>query len=381
MALKYLLLIKVFFLSFSSSLFGGLSEEIQRAVHITVTELGQLMSLSQVGSLLSFLTLPLISRYLGAHSMLVVGIFGSAIALVGMGLSHSFLLFGIFFLCNALTSYLYITSNTLLLVASEPEQMRRNIPLMHLIYSVGAIVSGFYITFLKEHTWYHGYLQIGALYLVLGALLALQRPPAALAEYHKQPKQLRDSFSLLRGKQFLRYLFFLVIANSIEYTNVVYPLIALTQLHGAGAKEIGLAISILHVGATLSRVLVIPLLKRGTEAKPVLISLALISIAAQLLFFFAPHLLPAYLAIFLMGIGQGGVNPVSQVLEIAQWPDELLQLANVRAMGSTIGRMVIPLLLSALVAPFGLTVIFPFLALLLGVGTLVLMTFRTTPSC
>lgn len=309
MRFRYLLFVMVVVLAFSSSLFGGLSEEIRAANDITIEAMGRLMSASQVGSLISFLLLLVVSRFLSPHAMLVVGILSSSLALMGMGLSHSLASFAFFFLASSLCGYLYSASNTVLMVASDPAHVRRNIPLMHLLYSMGAIASGWYITALKEGVWYHGYLQIALIYLVMGIAFAFMKPPADTERYAKRPSRLLDSFSLLKERQFLSYLLFLVIANAVEYTNVVYPLLALSQNFQASAAQIGLAISIIHTGATASRLVVIPLLKRGGRTKTTLLALACTSVVALILFALSPSLPLAYLSMVLLGFGMGGCQP------------------------------------------------------------------------
>ncbi|MCK9546945.1 MAG: MFS transporter [Sphaerochaeta sp.] len=380
MRFKYLLFVMVIVLALSSSLFGGLFEEIRAANSMTIEEMGQLMSIGQVGSLVSFLLLPVIGRVLSPHAMVVVGILGSSAALLGMASSTSRIVFSFFFLLSSLCGYLYGTSNPVLMVAADPAHMRRNIPLMHLIFSISAIASGWYITYLKEGVWYHGYLQMALLYLIMAVLIALQKTPADIQRYAKRVTRLRDSFSLLTDGRFLSYLLFLIIANSVEYTNVVYPLLSLSERFAAGPAEIGLAISIIHGGASVSRLVVIPLLRRGGRAKPILLALSLASVAALILFSRSPSLPFAYLSMALLGLGMGGANPVSQVLEISVWPGELLQLSNIRSMGSTVGRIIIPLALSAIIASVGLNAVFLFLASLMAVGTVSLLLFKAQPA-
>ncbi|HOE85183.1 MAG TPA: MFS transporter, partial [Sphaerochaeta sp.] len=159
-----------------------------------------------------------------------------------------------------------------------------------------------------------------------------------------------------------------------------YPLLSLAERFDAGPAEIGLAISIIHGGATVSRVAVIPLLKRGGRAKPTLVALGLTSVVALILFSRSPSLRFAYLSMVLLGLGMGGVNPVSQVLEISVWPQEILQLSNIRSMGSTVGRIIIPLVLSAIIASRGLSSVFLFLAALMAVGVGALLLTNLQPS-
>ena len=71
----------------------------------------------------------------------------------------------------------------------------------------------------------------------------------------------------------------------------------------------GLAISIIHTGATASRLVVIPLLKRGGRTKTTLLALACTSVVALILFALSPSLPLAYLSMVLLGFGMGGCQP------------------------------------------------------------------------
>ncbi|MGE4583752.1 MAG: sugar MFS transporter [Sphaerochaeta sp.] len=377
---RYLLFAMVMVLSFSSSLFGGLSEEIQIACSMNVSQMGMLMSLGQIGSLISFLLLPSIAKRLGSYTLLIVGILASAFALLGMSLSRSFLLFAVFFLVSALGGYLYGTSNVLVLIASDPLHKRTSIPLMHLTFSVGSILSGLYITYLKQHIWYEGYLTMAVWYVGMAVLFMATRPAQAALWEKPQYRTLRSGFSLLGNPQFLRYLIFLVLANAVEYCTTVYPLLLLSQRLGAGAKQIGLAISILYGGSTAARLLAIPLLKTGFVAHRILIALSGVCIVGLTGFVLAPSFLPAYISLFFIGLGIGAMNPVSQILEISVWSNDLLQLANLRSMGSTLGRMILPMLLGISITLFGLASVFVVLALALGAGAFTLYTARLKPT-
>lgn len=305
MGTRILLFVMVVALAFTGSLFGGLGEEIQIACSISLAQMGLLMSLSQVGSFVSFLTLPLLARKLNAYSLLIIGILASSATLLGMGLSRSALIFGLFFLLNALGGYLYGTSNIMVLINVDRVHMKTNIPLMHLTFSIASIFSGYYIAFLKQHTWYHGYLQMSLVYLVMGALFILVKPDGIEGWEQRKNQKLSDSFSLLKHRAFVKYLLFLILANAVEYCNVVYPLLAVTQLHGAGAKEVGLAIITLHSGSTLSRLAAIPLLKKGFSPHRILLALCLVGMLGLSGFFLAPNLGWAYLSLALMGLGMG----------------------------------------------------------------------------
>ena len=144
----------------------------------------------------SFLTLPLLARKLSSYSLLVIGILSSSVTLLGMGLCRSASVFGLFFLLNALGGYLYGTSNIMVLINVDRPRMKTNIPLMHLTFSIASIFSGYYITFLKQHTWYHGYVQMALIYLVMGWLVVIAIEPM-VQQKTWQTKTLRDNWTVV----------------------------------------------------------------------------------------------------------------------------------------------------------------------------------------
>ena len=373
MVSRNLLFVQVIALAFSTSLFGGLGEEIRIACSINLEQMSLLMRFSQIGSLVSFLMLPFLSKRIGSYSLLITGIFVSSLSLLGMGLSRSLLFFGAFFLLSTLAGYLYGTSNVMVLINLEPQRTKTNIPLMHLTYSIGGMFSGLYIAYLKRSQWYYGYVQMAALYALLALLFLVFRPQQARTWANPKYQSPGSGFSLLKDAQFARFLFFLITANAVEYCAIIYPLAYITEVLGGGARAIGSAIVILHGSIACSRLLVIPLLKQGFAAKRLLLILCLVSATGLLLLSFSSSLGFALLCLSLLGLGIGAVNPVSQVLEITQWPQDLLQLANLRSMGSTLGRMFMPLVVGLILTTFSLSVVFLFLACCMILALLVLL--------
>lgn len=373
MVSRNLLFVQVIALAFSTSLFGGLGEEIRTACSINLEQMSLLMGFSQIGSLISFLMLPSLSKRVGSYSMLISGIFFSSCSLLGMGLSRALIPFGVFFLLSTLAGYLYGTSNVMVLINLDPKRSKTNIPIMHLTYSIGGMFSGLYIAYLKRTQWYYGYVQMAALYALLAFLFLIFRPQQARAWIKPKYQSLGSGFSLLKDAQFSRFLFFLITANAVEYCAIIYPLAFITEVLGGGARAIGSAIVILHGSIACSRLIVIPLLKQGVAPKRLLFGLSLVCTIGLLLLAFASSLGVALLCLSLLGFGIGAVNPVSQVLEITQWPQDLMQLANLRSMGSTAGRMFMPLLVGLILTTFSLASVFVFLACCMVIALLVLL--------
>lgn len=373
MVSRNLLFVQVIALAFSTSLFGGLGEEIRVACSINLEQMSLLMGFSQIGSMISFLSLPFLSKRIGSYSLLVTGILFSSFSLLGMGLSRSLIFFGAFFLLSTLSGYLYGTSNIMVLINLQPQRTKTNIPLMHLTYSIGGMFSGLYIAYLKRGQWYYGYVQMALLYAIMAFLFLLFRPQQARSWEKPKYQSLGSGFSLLKDSSFPRFLLFLITTNAVEYCALIYPLAYISEVLGGGAKEIGSAIGIIHGSIACSRLFVIPLLKQGVAPKRLLFILSLVSATGLFLLAGSSSLLLALLSLALLGLGIGAVNPVSQVLEITQWPQDLLQLANLRSMGSTLGRMFMPLVVGLILTTFSLSAVFLFLACCMVLALLVLL--------
>ncbi len=370
-----------------SNLFGGLSSEIQSACSLSLGQLSALMSLSQVGTLLSFLLLPLLVRRLGPYLLMIVGILGSVVGLWGMGFSRSALSFTLFFLVQAWLGYFYGTNSFSVLVLADPERKKTNIPLMHLIWSLASIGSGFYISLIKGERWYLGFYQMAAVYLVMCILFIAYIPKAKgmpqLFSTKGSGGSFLQSFSLLKQNGFRYFFLYLILFNAVEYCCTVYPLLYLQQYRGATAAQVGFSLSLLFAGSTASRFLVIPLTSGAKNPMPLLLGLTILAIFSAALLVLAPSLAIAFIAMVLLGFSFGALNPAAQLLEVHTWPDDMLQIANMHSVSMVFGRLTLPALIGLVSMRYtlrgGLVVLVASMAVALVL--LVLFTRSTQRSC
>ncbi len=349
MQIRTLLFIMIGVTAFGSNLFGGLSAEIQKACSLSLGQMSALMSLSQVGTLLSFMLLPLLVRRLGPYLLMIVGIVGSAIGLLGMGLSRNALSFTLFFLVQAWLGYFYGTNSFSVLVLSDPERKKTNIPVMHLLWSLASIGSGFYISLIKGERWYLGFYQFAAIYLVMSALFIAHIPKARMMPQLFSSKggggSFLQSFSLLKQKSFRTFFLYLILFNAVEYCCTVYPLLYLQQNRGATGAQVGLSLSLMFAGSTASRFLVIPLANRAKNPVPLLFSLTILGIFSTTLLVAAPTLALGFVAMTLLGFSFGALNPATQLLEVHTWPNDMTQIANMHSVSMVFGRLTLPALI------------------------------------
>ncbi|MDT4762356.1 MFS transporter [Sphaerochaeta sp. PS] len=358
MQIKTLLFAMIAVTAIGSNLFGGLSAEIQSACSLSISQLSALMSLSQVGTLLSFLLLPILVRRMGPYLLMVVGILGSAVGLLGMGMSRSALAFTLFFLVQAWLGYFYGTNSFSVMVLSDPQHKRTNIPLMHLVWSVASVFAGFYISLIKANRWYLGFYQMSALYLGMSILFALYIPKARAVPHlfgsEGMESSFVQSFSLLRQKRFLSFFFYLIFFSAVEYCCTVYPLLFLQQNRGATPVQVGLSLSLFFAGSTVSRFLVIPLANRANTSLPLLKVLTTLGIASTALLVMGNTLAIGLVAMVLLGFSFGALNPACQLLEVHTWPKDMVQIANMHSVSAVIGRLTLPALIALISIRSGL---------------------------
>ncbi|MGB4406030.1 MAG: MFS transporter [Sphaerochaeta sp.] len=387
MHIRTLLFAMIMVTAVGSNLFGGLSAEIQNACSLSLGQLSALMSLSQVGTLLSFVLLPVLVKRLGPYILMIVGILGSAVGLLGMGLSRSALTFTLFFLVQAWLGYFYGTNSFSVMVLSDPERKKTNIPLMHLIWSLASIASGFYISLIKGDRWYLGFYQVAAVYLVMSIIFIAYIPKAKeksnLFSNKASSGSFLQSFSLLRQHSFRFFFLYLILFNAVEYCCTVYPLLFLQQSRGASAEQIGFSLSLLFTGSTASRFLVIPLTTRAKNPMPLLVTLTILGIFSTALLVLAPTLSIALVAMVLLGFSFGALNPAAQLLEVHIWPHDMLQIANMHSVSMVLGRLTLPALIGLVSMRYTLQGGLVVLVVTMAVALISLVLFaRSTPrSC
>ena len=338
--------------AFAGNLFGTMSAEIQQTCSIDLNQLSTIMSLSQIGTFVSFLMLPSLVKRLGSYRLMILGILGAGIGFLGMGLSRSMITFGISFMANSLLGYYYWSCSYSVMVFCDPLRRTVNIPLTHLVYSLASVASGLYIARIKGPHWYNGYYQMTIVFLVMTLLFVLALPKAReIPALMKQPKRkvpFLNSFSLLTKHDFLSFFLFLVFFSSVEFCCSVYPLLFFQKNLGATASQVALAFSLYYVGSSTSRLFIMPVLKKVKSPFTPLKALCILAVLFLVVLASSKSLSSAYVAMILVGFSFGAINPSSQILEIMSWSEDIDQVANLHMISSVVGKLVVPLAVGAI---------------------------------
>lgn len=365
--ISYILFLMIVVNALASSLFGPLTNDIMATCSMSLTEIGALVSASQAAVFVSFLLQPLLSRRFGSYCMLLFGVVGGALGFLLMACSRVAWMFSLAFLTQSLLGYFYSSGNYAVMAECDVGRRTTNIPLMHLVYSVAAIGGGAFVTWSKGATWYKGYWTAAAMYLFC-FLLFLSRWSEARSNPLLMPTvkrvELKNGrparwnpfigFSLLKRHEFQAFFIFLICFSSIEYCATIYPVLFLELSWTASAVMTGMAVTAYWVGSTVSRIIVMPVLKKGRDATKFLSVLTGLCAVSLGLLPIMPSLDLAVCIMPLIGFAFGALNPASQIVEIRRWSDDMDQVANLHMISGVIGRLVLPVVVSAIGERVGL---------------------------
>ncbi len=365
----------------ASNLFGPLQNDIMSTTGMSLTQMGLLMSISQAVSFVSFLLVPYVCRRFGSFGMLLVGIFGAAAGFVLMALSKSALMFSIAFLFQSMLSYFYSSANYSVMAECDPERRTTNIPLMHLVYSVASVAGGAFVAWAAGPSWAKGYWVSAGMYLFCLILFILILPTARTNAQLMPQRRIAtvsghnpfQAFSLLKRKEFIFFFIFLICFTSVEYCMMIYPIMYLEVSWLATATLTGTAVTAYWIGCTVARIAVMPVLKKGVDATKLSLWLCGLNALSIFLLTIMPSMTLAIVQMAVMGLTIGALNPVSQIVEIRRWSQDMDQVANLHIISGVVGRLVFPVVISAVGERYGLNWGVDILAVVMAIAVVALV--------
>lgn len=374
----YLLFLMIIFNALAANLFGPLTNDIMATCSMTLTEMGLLVSISQIAVFVSFLLLPSLSRRFGSYGVLLIGIAGSALGFGIMALARFSWLFVFGFLFQSMIGYFYSSANYAVMAECDTVHRATNIPMMHLVYSIASVGGGAFVAWAKGPHWQRGYWVSTAMFLAC-FLLFMFRWSEAKANPLLMPSPVKNvagskihnpliDFSLMKRSEFRAFFVFLICFSSIEYCASIYPVIFLELSWSATAALTGVAVTAYWIGSTVSRIIVMPVLKKGVDATKFLAMLVGLSAISLGLLPLMPSLDLSLCMMPLIGFAFGALNPASQIVEIRRWSEDMDQVANLHMISGVVGRLILPVVVSAIGDRVGLQWSLVLLALLMVVA-------------
>lgn len=342
-------------IGFTSNLYGALASDIQESFSLSVVDVGSILSFAQLGTFLSFLCYPFLEHRFGVYRMMVVGILGNAFSYFLMAFASSGTWFAFGFFLSGTLGYPFQSAKATVTVLADPPHADRNISGVHLTYGCASIIAGFLIALIKGSRWAVAYVAFASVWILTAMLFSFLYPkvkeiPGMTVEKGKRERG--HNFSLLSHGSSACFFIYVIITASVEGLTVIYPLLYVEHELSATGKEVGYVMSCFFVGLTVARLLLIPIVSKTRH--PWVVSGLLASFAALGLFAFAfsPSLLGAAVSMLLIGLATGDINPMANIIEIHVWKDDIDQMMNLHNISPTIGRFLMPFVVSFFIAHY-----------------------------
>jgi len=351
-------LVNIAVLAFSSNLYGAFASDIQATCGISIQGIGTILSVSQIGTILAFLIYPAILRKYGPYRTMWLGVFGMGLSNILIAFSRTTATFAITFLLSNVIGFIYGSSKSSVCTLCDKEHEDRNIAGMHLTYSISSIAVGYYTAMLKGPKWYLGYVQTGIALFVIGMIFVLMDKEAKtnkdlMASTGHHESLLKEGFSLFLSPAFVCFFLFVVLTASIEGLAVIYPLLFIGDMLGGNGADVGMALSCFYIGMTGSRLLLIPWFSKSKHPKKIITVMTLLCSCSYFAFAKSTTIPMADIALICCGFGSGAINPMANIMEVHLWPDDINQVLNMHSITGTVGKLFIPLILSAVIGKYG----------------------------
>ncbi|WP_320127652.1 MFS transporter [uncultured Sphaerochaeta sp.] len=363
-----------FVYSVAVSMFGTQVGEIMKTLSIPISQAGSLLSTQQMGAFLGIVLSPLVLKHCKEKSILRLGmvVMGASLVLLFV-FPARFVLFAIF-ACLGFGGFYVDSGSNAYLASHFPEKRSIYIPILHFVYSLGALSSGYLVLPFKGMKWHIGYAICGVLLLsfLLIGMENERRVGKRPAQSQKKQEILEKlPFKVILGdKRFLLYCLVLMFYMSSQQISASWlPLYVETAFH-ASPSLVAATLMSFWIGIACMR-LVSPLfLSKGIP--PLLLTAGgmFLSFLTLIIALLSKNLVFAYIAIVISGFGSGATIPLFIVTASSWFPANTAFVSVFYILSGTVGRMIFPYLVALFAETYGLQYSLLSSSLLLLLGSL-----------
>ncbi len=334
--------------SLVGTVFGPLGSDIIATMGMTVADLGRMISISQSGVFVAFFLQPLLFRYLKALGVLKFSLAAYAVALACIAYSSDRTMLTASYTFLSFSSYLFSNATFVVLNTTYPEQRSANIPLTHLVYSISSIAAAWSVSWFKGPHWQRVYVYASVAFMLLAifSVVGKSRREPARTSVSKGTKTLKH---LITRQEFVVFCLLMTVYLGSEGSVATFsPMLFDFVLHSSPAQTAA-AVMVFWIGMTVSRAAIVPMLKKA-KVSPHLFMAALVLACSGSVWLLSSAMTnrSANLAMLATGLCIGPINPLLQLIMAEWYPDWLAFMSNVNLMCSVIGRMTIPVVVTAL---------------------------------
>lgn len=337
-----LFFIGFFFFAISNNMLGPLITNIMESTGMTLAQSGLLVSFLQGGALIGMALAFFIMKRVRQKSVVKAGylLLALSLALVALFASRSALLVGYTILGFA--SFFIDSGSNAVLASDFYEKRALYIPLLHFVFSGGAIVTGYVILPFKGKQWPLAF----ALVSLLSALIFIfsffgnKKKNQIVAE---EKEELQDPIlPILKDKAFILYSVVMMLYMGSQIICVTWiPLYVESDL-AQGNAVVATSLTLFWIGTAISRLIVGPIMHKGAEPYSLSIwgmVLAGLSLIAAMVF---SNIVVVLLFITLCGFFAGATIPMFIVVASSWYPNNTAFISLAYILSGTIGRMIFP---------------------------------------
>jgi fucose permease len=361
-----------FIYSVSVNIFGTLASEIMTTTALPLSQAGSLLGTLQLGAFVGIGLSPVVLKKCREGSILRLGMTVLGIALSSLVFFPSKGMLFVLFACLGLGGFYVDSGSNAFLSSCFPAKRATYIPILHFVYSLGALTSGYLILPFKGPTWHLGYAICGLVLLVLlvgGLLQDRRKGRGAIGCKESQAKgEKLPVKTILKDKVFLRYCAVLMLYMASQQTCTSWLPLYIETSFDATPSMVATTMMSFWVGIAVMRLISPILLHKGFH--PLVLSscgLAL-SFLALLGALISKQLAVAYVCIVLCGFGAGATIPLF-IVEVTSWfPSNAAFLSVFYILCGTFGKMVFPYLVALVAEAYSLKLALLLSSLLLFLG-------------
>ena len=337
------------FFAISYNMLGPITADIMASTGMSLSDSGRIVSFQQIGSLMAIALSYLVLRRMKQTTVALIGYGILIVSLIFIAASRSVMALFILYTAIGVGSFMVDSGSNALLSSEYYHKRATYISMLHFLYSVGAILSGYLVLPFKGPQWRWAYASIGiiiAIILCIGIFFKKHINKDTQDNPRKVDATPKPEKILLKDPAFLLYTTGIGLYMGSQIICAAWvPVYVETELQ-LGPALTATSLMMFWVGTAASRLIIGPLLKRG--AKPYTLSTWGMVLAGLGLIIatITENVVVVMVAIGLCGFFNGATIPMYMVVVPSWYPGNAAFIATSYIFGGTIGRMVFPYLVT-----------------------------------
>lgn len=346
-----IIFIAYFIYAIAYNVIGTLVTDVMETTGMDLSHVGILMSAVQAGILIGIAASVLILHRLSKPGIIRVGMLFIVIGLSMIQilpyewtLYFSFMVFGFGGFCMDSGGNAYVSSSS---------ESRRYVPLIHFVYSTGALLSGYIMIPFRSFSWRVGYAVFGLSMLAVLVFSFAGRETGSTASTGKTGCAPVPVKIIIRNPSFIALTLSLMLYMTAQQIGSNWYPYYIETAFGASDAVVAAALMCFWIGIASMRFLSSILLSRGFS--PVKMSMAGLAVSGvgQVLAAISGNAVLALVFIAVSGFA-AGANIPCYIVEVSSWyPGNTFFVSTLYLLSGTIGRMVMHPVAASIADRFG----------------------------